>query len=328
MKLLVIEDDPALAASLARSMRFEGYDLDVERSGSRAGAPHRGRGRLRRARRGASRDLGARAHPPPAAGGQPDADPDAHGTPDRGRPGRGAGRRCAGLRGQAVRRRGGARAAAGPPAPQQRRSRTTGSSALVWPTCAWTPAAWRPGAGDREVALTRTEWRAAGVPDEQSSPRPPTRAPPCGSRCGATTSIPGSTPSSRVHRLPAAQDRGGAASPGSSTRCGVRDTCSGNRGPGDPPGRAAAPATVERPDQAGRGLDRLGDHRPERRRRGGVRRDEPGPALSRSTTRCGRRPPPSRSPDRTHRHRTRGRTRGLTRGLTRGRSRGRRTCAR
>lgn len=39
MKLLVIEDDPALAASLARSIRFEGYDLDVASSGE-AGLAH------------------------------------------------------------------------------------------------------------------------------------------------------------------------------------------------------------------------------------------------------------------------------------------------
>ncbi|MFA6298684.1 MAG: response regulator transcription factor [Nocardioides sp.] len=39
MKLLVIEDDPALAASLARSMRFEGYDLEVAASGE-AGLAH------------------------------------------------------------------------------------------------------------------------------------------------------------------------------------------------------------------------------------------------------------------------------------------------
>ena len=157
MRILVVDDEPAVRVALERALRLEGYDVALAEDGDDA-LRARGAGRAG-ARRPRRPDAGARRHrrlPSAASRRRPDADPDAHRARRRLRPRLGPRRGRRRLPREAVRARGAPRARprAAPadgerrPARRARASRTSSS----------TRRRTRSARERREIELTRTEF--------------------------------------------------------------------------------------------------------------------------------------------------------------------------
>ena len=124
VKILVVDDEPAVRDSLERALRLEGYEIDLAADGAQALAAHgRRRARRRRARRDDAARRRPRGVPPDAVDGRPHAGADADRARHRVRPRRRPRCRRRRLRREAVRARRAARPAARAAAPLRRRGR-------------------------------------------------------------------------------------------------------------------------------------------------------------------------------------------------------------
>ena len=157
MRLLVVDDEPALRAALGRALRSTATSSTRPRtatprwSGSRSDRPTRSILDVLMPGRRRPRGL-----PAPARRRRPDADPDADRPRRRRRPRRRPRRGRRRLPAEAVR----AGRAAGPPAraAAPRRHRVGPARCCASPTWSSTPARYEARRGDRLIELTRTEF--------------------------------------------------------------------------------------------------------------------------------------------------------------------------
>ena len=155
MRILIVDDEPAVRTSLERALSLEGYDVDLAGRWRRGTRPAGRRAARRRGpRREHARARRPRGLPAHAPGRRPHAGAHAHRARRSRRPRRGPRRRRRRLPGQAVRAARAAGAAARPAAPRRSRRRR--------------PALRRPHAGPRRargpprrrarIDLSRTEF--------------------------------------------------------------------------------------------------------------------------------------------------------------------------
>ena len=224
MRILVVDDEPALRSSLERALRLDALRRASSPADGHDGArPARGRaGRRGRARRGDAEARRARGLPPPARGRRPHAGADADRARRDRRPRRRARRRRRRLPRQAVRAARAAGAAAR--AAATRRGAVRARPALRRPRARPARA---PGVARRARARAVAHRVRAAAGCSWSTRARCSAARSCSSACGATTSARPRTRSASTSATCGARPRR-AASRGCCTRCAGSATCCGS----------------------------------------------------------------------------------------------------